>query len=119
MNIIALRKIAEYDCRSFDPAVAWDKQPFYRIDPHLIIINPTYDRAANDYWSLVLLHPGGKDIFDILLLERISIGLWVIIGLEVPIHENGAFWMVSLFMGELFSGFGLWIAPNLGGLLIY
>ena len=56
----------ETDLRSFDPSVAWDKQPYYRIDPHLIIINPTTlePHIIREPGSL---HPGGKDIFDVTL----------------------------------------------------
>ena len=58
-----------YDSRSFDPAVPWDKQPFYRIDPHLIILNPQTMEPQT------ILYPGtpahsGVDIFDITLGEN-------------------------------------------------
>ena len=58
-----------YDSRSFDPALPWDKQPFYRIDPHLIILNPQTMEPQT------ILQPGtpvhsGADIFDITLGEN-------------------------------------------------
>ena len=66
-----------YDSRSFDPAVPWDKQPFYRIDPHLIILNPQTMEPQT------ILYPGtpahsGADTFDITLGEN-QYGSWEII----------------------------------------
>jgi signal peptidase I len=54
------------DSRSFDPSVSWDEQPFYRINPHLIILNPQTMEPQT------ILYPGtphhsGADIFDITL----------------------------------------------------
>ncbi len=56
----------EYDYRSFDPSVAWDAQPFYRINPHMIITNP-HTLEPQSILEPGSLHPGGKDIFDITL----------------------------------------------------
>lgn len=56
----------EWDYRTFDPSVAWDKQPFYRIDPHLIIVNP-HTHEPQSILESGSLHPGGKDIFDVKL----------------------------------------------------
>ncbi len=58
-----------YDSLSFDPNVPWDKQPFYKINPHLIILN------AQTMEPQTILYPGtpvhsGTDIFDITLGEN-------------------------------------------------
>ena len=67
----------DWDYRSFDPQVAWDKQLFYKIDPHLIMINPqTMEPQSVLYPGTP--HPGGK-IFLKLPLEKINTGPWVII----------------------------------------
>lgn len=57
----------EWDYRSYDPSItAWDKQVFYKINPHLIMVNPQTMEPQS------ILYPGtphqaGKDIFDITL----------------------------------------------------
>lgn len=56
----------DLDYRSFDPNSAWDKQLFYKIDPHLIAINPQTHEPQSILWPGTP-HPGGKDIFDITL----------------------------------------------------
>lgn len=56
----------EWDYRSFDPNVTWDQQIFYKIDPHLIMINPqTLEPQSVLYPETP--HPQGKDIFDVTL----------------------------------------------------
>ena len=56
----------DWDYRSFDPQVAWGKQLFYKIDPHLIMINPqTMEPQSVLYPGTP--HPGGKDIFEVTL----------------------------------------------------
>ena len=57
------------DVRSFDPSVAWDKQPFYKIDPRLIVMNKQTQKPY------LILEPGtpqtgGIDTFDITLGEN-------------------------------------------------
>ncbi len=56
----------EFYFRSFDPEVAWDKQPFYKINPEVVVINPKTGEPEH-----IILpgtpHPGGKDMFDVTL----------------------------------------------------
>ena len=52
--------------KSFDPHKAWDAQPFYRIDPQLIINNPETGKP----WPWTILYPGTpmrNDTFDVRL----------------------------------------------------
>lgn len=62
-------QVREWDYRSFDPSVPWEKQIFYKINPHLIIINPHTMEPQS------VLYPdtprsSGTDIFDITLGDR-------------------------------------------------
>lgn len=60
------RFISDFEWRSFVPEVAWDKQPFYRINPELVVRDPeTGDEVEMKIPGTP--HPGGKDIFDVKL----------------------------------------------------
>ncbi len=57
----------DWDSRSVDPSVPYDEQPFYKIDPHLIM------RNAQTGEPQPFLYPGTpipKDIFDVTLGEN-------------------------------------------------
>jgi len=59
----------ECDFRTIVPGVPFDKQPFYKINPHLIIL----DRETGEPHPLIYPatpHPGGIDIFDVKLGEN-------------------------------------------------
>jgi signal peptidase I len=58
-----------YYSRSFDPSVPWNQQPFYKIDPRLIILNEQTREPQ------VILYPGtplhsGADTFEVTLGEN-------------------------------------------------
>ena len=63
--IIATWKHDEYDLKSFDPAIPFNKQPFYKIDPASLIINPQTKEPYISYPGDLL--PDNKDIFNIKL----------------------------------------------------
>ncbi len=59
----------EYDQRTYVPGVPYDKQPYYKIDPHLIIVDPeTGDPQPLTYPGTPL--SSGFDIFDRVLGEN-------------------------------------------------
>ncbi len=59
----------EWHTRTFVPGMPYDKQPYYKIDPHLVILDPENGEP------LPLIYPGtpyasGVDIFDVRLGEN-------------------------------------------------
>lgn len=59
--------------KTFDPSKPFDQQPFYTIDPELIVRNygqsyqdATYD-AEHNYWLIMpnIVHADGRDLFDV------------------------------------------------------
>ncbi len=66
MSIIALSKNVNGIIAHLIQKLPWDKQLFYKIDPHFIMINPqTMEPQSILYPGTP--HPGGKDIFEITL----------------------------------------------------
>ena len=56
----------QYDTRTYLPGVPYDKQPYYKIDPHLIILDP----ETGDPQPLInsgTPQSSGIDIFDVVL----------------------------------------------------
>jgi signal peptidase I len=58
----------EYDLRSFDPAIPWDKQIYYKINPSLIYVDPHTLESQVKYPGVP--SPTGEDVFDIKLGEN-------------------------------------------------
>lgn len=66
--IVVCKNYNYCDLKSFDPALSWDKQPFYRIDPETIM----FDRKSK---KPVIYEPGtplhdDKDVFDVKLNDH-------------------------------------------------
>lgn len=59
----------EWDYRTFVPDVPWDQQIYYKINPHLIMLDPETGNPQSILYSDTP-HPGGKDIFDVTLGEN-------------------------------------------------
>jgi signal peptidase I len=60
---------ARFDSRTFVPDIPWDKQPFYSIDPHLIVLNPETGQPESIRYPGTP-HWGGKDIFEVHLKDN-------------------------------------------------
>ncbi len=55
----------ESNLKSFDPTLSWDQQPFYKINPNSIIIDPKADEPYTILPGTAL--PDGKDEFEVKL----------------------------------------------------
>ena len=56
----------EWDYRTFVPGVPWDQQIYYKINPHLIMLDPETGEPQSILYPDTP-HSGGKDIFDVTL----------------------------------------------------
>ena len=58
----------EWDQKTFDPSLPWDKQVFYKINPNSIVVNP---HTLEPYVAYPYTpQPAGKDVFDVHLKEN-------------------------------------------------
>jgi signal peptidase I len=55
--------------RTFVPDVPWDKQPYYAINPHLVVLNPASGQPMSIRYPGTPI-PGGGDVFEVHLKDN-------------------------------------------------